>query len=127
MADENMETVDTAEVNESNATENAPETETMPEGAPEKGEEVEFEPPASFRLPENVKPGEEFDVVCSFKVRDGKLCMTKLGDAEMPYGEEKGKGQKNRYGRNKPDYSEMSRGIMADMRGAMGGGGEEQD
>lgn len=110
------ETADTAEVNESAATENAPETETMDE-TPEKGEAVEFQPPSTFRIPENVKPGEEFDLVCSFKVKDGKLCLTKLGDTDMP--KYKGGGWR---GGSKPDYSEYSKGIMSDMSGMMGGG-----
>lgn len=50
---------------------------------------VEFEPPTGFTLPEGVGRGDDFDAVCTFRVKeDGTICLTRLGDTPMPgYGE----------------------------------------
>ena len=89
-----------------------------------EGSRVEFAPPKSFNAPDNVEPGKDFDLVCSFQVKpDGKLCMTKLGDLDMPgYGSAKDEEKTE----HKPDYGEYSKGIMNEMPQAMqsGGGGQ---
>jgi hypothetical protein len=46
---------------------------------------VEFRPPKNWQPPESVEPGNDFDMVCSFRsTPDGSLCMTMLGDTKMP-------------------------------------------
>lgn len=55
-----------------------------------KSKPVEFASPEGFTLPEGAEPGEDFDVVCSIRVKNnGTLCLVKLGDAEMPGYEDK--------------------------------------
>lgn len=45
---------------------------------------VEFRPPDGA-VPEGTTAGEEFDSVCTFRVKDnGQICLVKLGDTEMP-------------------------------------------
>lgn len=51
-------------------------------------------------------------MVCSFSMKGNKLCMTKLGDYEMP-GYEKGEETQT-----KPDYS----GYASQMQSQMNGG-----
>lgn len=60
---------------------------------------VEFRPPAGFILPEGVGRGDEFDSVCTFKVKeDGTICLTKLGNTPMPgYGKDKDSKHKQDY------------------------------
>lgn len=66
---------------------------------------LEFSAPKGFVPPEGSEA--EFDMVCSFKVRGGKLCLTKLGDTPMSEGERE----------SKPDYSEMANAIAASAQG----------
>jgi hypothetical protein len=74
------------------------------------GEKVEFTPPKNF-IPPNDGNGEDFSLVCTFSVRGGKLCMTKLGETEMPgYG-------KDDMPQSKPDYSAMTQGMQQQMGG----------
>ena len=48
-----------------------------------KSKRVEFQIPEGFMLPEGADT--DFDLVCSFRVKPGgTLCLTKLGDVEMP-------------------------------------------
>lgn len=49
---------------------------------------IEFRPPDGA-VPEGLTAGEEFDSVCTFRVKDsGEICLVMLGDAQMPgYGE----------------------------------------
>jgi hypothetical protein len=50
-----------------------------------KSKPVEFQIPKGFTLPEGAEPGEDFDLVCSLRVKpNGTLCLTKLGDVDMP-------------------------------------------
>lgn len=98
----------------------------------ERGEKVEFVPPKGFKPPEGDK--QEFDLVCTFrKQEDGFLCMTMLGDTEMPGYDEKSRSSQTEKD-NKPSYGEYSKDIMAageqqggsneaDMGGMAGGGG----
>lgn len=70
-------------------------------------------PPPGFQPPTGA--GEEFDLVCTFrKEPDGKLCMTKLGDYDMDYGDEEEGPERP------PDYKDMA-GEMAGA-GMMAGG-----
>ena len=55
-------------------------------------------PPKGVAMPEGLSPGDDFDMVCTFRMTPDGVCMTKMGDAEMPgYG----KGGNDA----KPDYS----------------------
>lgn len=48
-----------------------------------KGKYVEFTLPKGAAVPEH--EGDEFDQVCRFRDKgDGKVCMTKFGEHEMP-------------------------------------------
>ena len=68
---------------------------------------VEFPIPKGFTLPEGTGRGDEFDAVCTFRVKEnGDICLTRLGDTTMP-GYEKDKG-------HKPTYS----GIVEQMQAA---------
>jgi len=79
-------------------------------------EPVDFVPPKGFQPPEGAeKPGDEFDMVCSFRIgEDGKLCLTKLGEAEMPGYEEKGEDGEDGKGKKSPppSYDGMIGGLM---------------
>jgi hypothetical protein len=45
---------------------------------------VEFTPPPGV-VPEDAAPGKEFDLVCSFRVKEsGQVCLVMMGDAKMP-------------------------------------------
>ena len=77
----------------------------------DKSKRVEFAPPHGFTMPEGIDKNENFDLVCSFKMKDsGTLCLTMLGDTQMP-----GYDSSERH---KPDYSEYTKG--------MGMGNQEQ-
>jgi len=73
------------------------------------GSRVEFKAPADFRPPENIEADKDFDLVCSFRVKpSGELCLTKLGDVDMPgYGKNEG----HEGPEHKPDYSEYTQSI----------------
>lgn len=50
-----------------------------------KQRKVEFMPPKEFTLPEGSNaPGDEFSMLCDFRVTPTGLCMVKLGDTMMP-------------------------------------------
>lgn len=72
---------------------------------------VEFTPP-SGSLPEGVSDGEEFELVCTFRVKGKKVCITQMGDTKMPgYG-------------SKPDYSDQAKSMQQEYSpGAEGEGG----
>lgn len=71
-----------------------------------KSKQVEFMPPQGFTVPEGVSPGDSFDLVCSFKMKDsGMICMTELGDTKMPGYDDK---QEER-----PSYGKYSEEMMA--------------
>lgn len=45
---------------------------------------VEFTPPDGV-VPEGAEAGEEFDAVCTFRVKDsGDICLIQLGETKMP-------------------------------------------
>lgn len=83
-------------------------------------EYVEFSLPPGFSLPETSSgPGQEFDLVCTFRPKDGgKVCLVKFGEIQMPDKEEKEKA---------PDYKEMSQGIVQDMGMIRRGPDESED
>lgn len=65
-----------------------------------KSKRVEFHIPEGFTLPEGAEPGEDFDLVCSLRVKpNGTLCLTKLGDVEMP-------GYKDKDDKQRPEYGQ---------------------
>ena len=66
---------------------------------------IEFRPPAEFKSPENVEPGKDWDMVCSFRTKpDGTICMTKLGDVDLPgYGTKEDHDDEPKH---KPGYGE---------------------
>lgn len=71
-------------------------------------ERVEFSAPEGFSAPEH--EGDEFDLVCTFRVKnDGKICLTKLGDTEMPSYSDKEDMKKD----DKPGYSSMANNLMS--------------
>ena len=65
-----------------------------------KAKPVEFAIPEGWMLPEGAEPGEDFDVVCSLRVKaNGTLCLTKLGDVEMPgYKDKEDADERPQYG-----------------------------
>ena len=85
---------------------------------------VEFRAPSGFQAPENIEQGKDFDLVCSFRVKpDGTICMTKLGDVDMPgYGDKKDQDEDGDQ-KHKPGYSEYAKTMTetAPMPSATGG------
>jgi len=64
-----------------------------------KSKPVEFGIPEGFTAPEGVEAGEDFDLVCSLRMKaGGTLCLTKLGDVEMPGYKDKDEKQRPEYG-----------------------------
>lgn len=78
---------------------------------------IEFRPPDGT-VPEGTTEGEDFEAVCTFRVKgDGQLCLVMLGDVEMT-------GYKDKVGDDKPqrmDYGEESRETVGRYRKEMGG------
>ncbi len=75
---------------------------------------VEFEAPPGT-VPEGTKSGEEFDLVCTFRVsKSGQVCLIQMGDEKMPGYAEKGRDK------GKPSYSDEHTAMMGN------GGGETQ-
>jgi len=76
-----------------------------------KTKQVEFQIPEGFFVPEGTEPGEEFDAVCSFRVKGtGTLCLTRLGDTEMPGCKEAKEDAKER-----PQYGAAKQMMTGDM------------
>ena len=69
---------------------------------------VTFPLPDGFSVPEGTEPGGEFDAVCTFRMeKDGKVCLTMMGDAKMP-------GYDDKSGRQvKQDYSGYAQSIQS--------------
>jgi hypothetical protein len=66
---------------------------------------VEFQPPKGA-VPEGHEAGEDFDMVCTFRVKDnGSCCLVVMGETKMPGYDDKAKPA---------DYREYSKGMMAD-------------
>lgn len=63
---------------------------------------VEFRAPEGS-VPEGTKSGEEFDLVCTFRVKHtGDVCLVRMGDTEMPGYDAKERPQ------GKQGYGEMA-------------------
>jgi hypothetical protein len=79
---------------------------------------VEFTPPEGFTPPEH--KGDEFDLVCTFRVKEGgTICLIKLGETNMP-GYEHDEGGEHEDSEHKPSYGEYTKG-MTSMMPSMGG------
>ena len=68
-----------------------------------KMKRVEFTPPKDFPMPEGITANEDFDLVCTFRLKDsGDVCLVMCGDAKMPGydGQEKSE--------SKPSYADMA-------------------
>ncbi len=75
---------------------------------------IEFDAPPGI-VPEGTKSGDEFDLVCTFRVKpDGDVCLVMMGDEKMPGYTTKG-GDKG-----KPSYSDEHEAMMGS------GGGDVQ-
>lgn len=62
---------------------------------------VEFRPP-NGSTPEGLTEGEEFDSVCTFRVKkNGDICLVMLGDTQMP-------GYDDSATEHKPEYEAPS-------------------
>jgi len=69
-----------------------------------KTKPVEFQIPEGFTIPEGTEPGEDFDSVCTFRVRgNGTLLLAKLGECDMPGCKQNGedRAERPRYGQAK--------------------------
>lgn len=79
-----------------------------------KSKVVDFSPPDGV-VPEGTEEGEEFDLVCTFRVKgNGMICLVQAGDVKMP-------GYDTQGGKHRPDYSDESKSMQD-----MGNGGYEQ-
>lgn len=90
-----------------------PEPQEPPKDEQKPTSKAVFQPPPNFTPPEGADaPGKEFDMVCTLKVEeDGRLCIVKLGDQDMPgYDDDEEDG---RHGR--PSYKKYAQGIMSQM------------
>jgi hypothetical protein len=68
---------------------------------------IEFTPPPDFAPPENIEEGKDWDLVCSFRTKpDGTVCMTKLGDLDLPGYGSKEDHDEDGVSKEKPDYKE---------------------
>lgn len=71
-----------------------------------KTKRVEFQAPPGI-VPEGTTPGEEFDLVCTFRVKDsGTVCLVEMGDQQMPGYDEKSE--------SKPTYEAYSQSMTAE-------------
>lgn len=69
-----------------------------------KTSKVEFQAPSGV-VPEGTQSGEEFDIVCTFRVKDsGSVCLTMMGDSKMPGYDDKDS--------KRPDYKQYSQDMM---------------
>lgn len=74
-----------------------------------RAKKVEFTPPEGI-VPAGAEPGETFDIVCTFQVKEGgTVCLVTMGDANMP-----GYGKEN----SKPGYGEYVNSMKERMSSA---------
>lgn len=68
--------------------------------------QIEFPIPKGFVAPEGTNTGEDFDLVCTFRLKPGgkTMCMVQLGDLELP-----GYSDSDE---SKPGYGEYAKGMM---------------
>lgn len=67
---------------------------------------VEFPAPQGA-VPEGTKDGEEFDSVCTFRVKGENVCLVVMGDVKLP-----GYSDKDR-DKGKPSYKDEHDAMMA--------------
>lgn len=67
---------------------------------------IEFTPPKDFIVPEGTQPGQDFDLVCTFRVNGNKVCLVQMGEAKL-----EGYRQDSR-----PDYKQYAEGMTEDMK-----------
>ena len=68
---------------------------------------IEFKPLPNA-VPEGTQVGDEFDLVCTFRLEDsGRVCLTQMGDVKADY--DKGKPK------YRPDYKDEAKQIQASM------------
>jgi hypothetical protein len=68
-----------------------------------KNGKVEFTPPTGA-TPEGTEAGKEFDLVCTFRVKDdGDVCLVMMGDTKMEGYDEKAE---------RPSYRKYAKGMM---------------
>jgi len=71
-----------------------------------------FTPPKNFYAPDGTKPGDKFDLVCTFKMTSkGQISLVQLGETDM----EEGKPQA-------PSYGQVGQDMAGSMQSEMGGG-----
>lgn len=92
--------------------ENQPPVQEAPKEEQKGGSKAVFQPPPNFTPPEGADaPGKEFDMVVTLKIEeDGKLCIVKLGDQDMPGYDDEEDGSKG-----KPSYKKYAQGLMSQM------------
>lgn len=74
---------------------------------------IEFHAPPGV-VPEGTKSGEEFDLVCTFRVKSsGEVCLVQMGDEKMP-------GYSDKADKGKPSYADEHEAMLG------AGGGETQ-
>lgn len=74
-----------------------------------KSKKVEFMPPKGFTAPEGSNSvGDSFDMLCTFKMTPSGVCLTKMGDTDMPRYDDKTE--------SKPSYSDYA-ASMSDASG----------
>lgn len=89
---------------------------------PSPTQKVTFTPPMGA-VPEGTGQGQDFDLVCTFRLEaGGKVCLTVMGEHRMP-GYDKGKPEE------RPSYRQEAQAIQStaptpgpDMQGGAGGG-----
>lgn len=65
---------------------------------------MEFTPPEGV-VPEGTTSGEDFDLVCTFRLKDGgTVCIIKAGDMEMPGYDDRSE--------SKPSYETYTKPMM---------------
>lgn len=68
---------------------------------------IEFHAPAGV-VPEGTKAGDEFDAVCTFRVKsDGSVCLVMMGDEKLPGYSDKADKSRASY---KDEHDEMMKG-----------------
>lgn len=73
---------------------------------------LEMKPPAGV-VPEGIKPGDEFDLVTTWRLKDtGMICPVMLGDVKMEGYGDKDNGPKSMPA---PGYGDYAKGMVGSM------------
>lgn len=81
---------------------------------------VEFKAPKGV-VPDDIKPGDSFDLVSTYRLKDnGEICLTKIGDAEMPGYDE---GDYHDKQTHRKSYGDMAASMQSAMSSQGGGPG----